>query len=44
MTVDIIGKTELAREFGYVDDAGNPSSRAIAQFLRDALGRWGLSP
>ena len=44
MIVETIAKTALAREFGYVNEDGIPSCRAIAQFLRDALGRWGLSP
>lgn len=44
MIVETIAKAELAREFAYVDVDGNPSYRAIAQLLRDALGRWGLSP
>ncbi len=44
MTVETIAKAELAREFGFVDLDGNLSYRAIAQLLRDALGRWGLSP
>ena len=44
MTVETIAKAELARELGYVDVDGNLSYRAIAQLLRDALGRWGLSP
>jgi hypothetical protein len=44
MTVKTILRTELASELGYVDTDGNPSERAIAQFMRDALGRWGLCP
>src|SRR5690606_7917504 len=44
MMVESIAKTQLARELAYVGEDGNPSCRAIAQLLRDALGRWGLSP
>jgi len=44
MTVETLTRTELARELGYVDADGNPSDRVIAQLLRNALGRWGLSP
>lgn len=44
MTVETLSRAELARELGYVDLNGNPSYRAIAQLLRNALGRWGLSP
>ena len=44
MTVETLTKAEFARELGYVDADGNPSDRAIAQLLRNALGRWGLSP
>jgi hypothetical protein len=44
MTVETLARAELARELGYVDAEGKPSERAIAQLLRDAMGRWGLSP
>jgi len=44
MTVETLTRAEFARELGYVDADGNPSDRAIAQLLRNALGRWGLSP
>ncbi|MCK0508566.1 hypothetical protein [Aromatoleum anaerobium] len=44
MTVETLTRAEFARELGYVDLNGNPSARAIAQLLRDAMGRWGLSP
>lgn len=44
MTVETLRKAEFVRELGYVDLEGNPSARAIAQLLRDAMGRWGLSP
>lgn len=44
MTVETLTRAEFARELGYVDTDGNPSERAIAQLLRDAMGRWGLSP
>ena len=44
MTVETLTRAEFARQLGYVDLDGNPSARAIAQLLRDAMGRWGLSP
>lgn len=44
MIVETLTRVELARELGFVDADGNPSDRAIAQLLRNALGRWGLSP
>lgn len=44
MTAETLTRAELARELGYVDAKGNPNDRATAQLLRDALGRWGLSP
>lgn len=44
MTVETLKRAEFAQELGYVDLDGNPSARAIAQLLRDAMGRWGLSP
>lgn len=44
MTVETLTRVEFARELGFVDLNGNPSARAIAQLLRDAMGRWGLSP
>jgi hypothetical protein len=44
MTVETLTRAQLASELGYTDDEGNPSERAIAQFMRDALGRWGLCP
>lgn len=42
MTVETIARVDLAREQAYLDADGNPSDRSIAQFMRDALGRWGL--
>lgn len=44
MTLRTLSRTELAAEMGYIDTEGRPSARAVAQLLRDALGRWGLSP
>ena len=44
MTVKTITRVDLARELGYLDADGNPSECAIAQLIRDALGRWGLCP
>lgn len=44
MTIEPLTRAEHARERGLVDTDGNPSERAIAQILRDAAGRWGLSP
>lgn len=44
MTVETLTRAALASELGYLDAEGNPSERAIAQFMRDALGRWGLCP
>lgn len=44
MTLQTSNRAELALKLGYVCEDGKPSDRAIAQLLRDALGRWGLSP
>lgn len=44
MTVETLTRAEFARDVGYADRDGNPSERAIAHLLRDAMGRWGLSP
>jgi len=44
MTVERITRGQLALDLGYVDGNGNPSARSIAQILRNAMGRWGLSP
>jgi hypothetical protein len=44
MSIETLTRTEFARERGYVDLDGNPSDRVIAQILREAMGRWGLSP
>jgi hypothetical protein len=44
MTTETVTRADFALELGYVDRDGNPSERAIAQFLRNAMGRWGLSP
>ena len=44
MILETITRVDLARELGYLDAHGNPSERAIAQLMRDGLGRWGLCP
>lgn len=44
MTVETLTRAQLATGCGYMDVDGNPSERAIAQFMRDALLRWGLCP
>lgn len=40
--METITRASLAGELGYLDAEGNASARAIAQLMRDALGRWGL--
>ena len=40
MTIETLTRAQLANDFGYTDIEGNPSERAIAQFMRDALSRW----
>jgi hypothetical protein len=42
MTIETLTRAQLANDLGYTDADGKPSERAIAQFMRDALGRWGL--
>lgn len=42
--METITRANLAGELGFLDADGNPSARAIAQLMRDALGRWGLCP
>lgn len=44
MTLETLTRANLASDLGYTDVEGNPSERAIAQCMRDALGRWGLTP
>src|SRR4051812_17430694 len=44
MTIETLTRAQLANDLGYTDAEGKPSERAIAQFMRDALGRWGLCP
>ncbi len=44
MTIETLTRTQLASSLRYTDVEGKPSQRAIAQFMRDALGRWGLCP
>ncbi|WP_375757414.1 hypothetical protein [Corallococcus exercitus] len=44
MTIETLTRAQLASDLGYTDVEGKPSERAIAQFMRDALGRWGLCP
>jgi hypothetical protein len=44
MTIERLTRAQLANELVCADLDGNPSERAIAQFMRDALGRWGLCP
>lgn len=43
MTVETVTRADFALKLGYIDRDGNPSEQAIAQFLRNAMGRWGLS-
>ena len=42
MTIETLSRAQLASEFGSIDSEGNASPRAVAQFMRDAMGRWGL--
>jgi hypothetical protein len=44
MIIETLTRAQLANDLGYADVDGKPSERAIAQFMRDALGRWGLCP
>lgn len=44
MTIETLTRAQLASDLGYTDVEGQASERAIAQFMRDALGRWGLCP
>lgn len=44
MTIQTLTRAQLASELGYTEVEGQASERAIAQFMRDALGRWGLCP
>lgn len=44
MTIETLTRAQLASDLGYKDGEGKPSERAIAQFMRDGLGRWGLCP
>lgn len=44
MTIETLTRAQLASDLGYTDVDGNPSKRAIAQFMRDALMRWGTCP
>ena len=44
LTIETLTRAQLANDLGYTDIEGNPSERAIAQFMRDALSRWGLCP
>lgn len=44
MTIETLTHAQLANDQGYTDVEGNPSVRVIAQFMRDAMGRWGLCP
>lgn len=44
MTIATLTRAQLANDLGYTDGEGNPSEHAIAQFMRDALGRWGMCP
>lgn len=44
MTIETLTRAQLASDLGYTDADGNPSERAIAQCMRDALVRWGMCP
>ncbi len=44
MTIETLSRAQLASDLGYTDTEGNPSNRAIAQFMRDAMARWGMCP
>lgn len=44
MTIETLTRAQLASDLGYTDVEGNPSEGAIAQFMRDALVRWGMCP
>ena len=44
MTIETLTRAQLASDLSYTDAEGNPSQRAIAQFMRDALVRWGMCP
>jgi hypothetical protein len=44
MTIETLTRFQFASELGYTDLEGKPSERAIAQFMRDAMGRWGMCP
>ena len=44
MTIETLTRAQLASDLGAIDPEGNASPRAIAQFMRDAMGRWGLCP
>lgn len=44
MTIEILTRAQHANGLGYRDVEGKPSDRAIAQFMRDAMGRWGMCP
>ncbi len=42
--IETLTRSQLSVELGYTDLEGNPSDHAIAQFMRDAIGRWGMCP
>ncbi len=42
--LETIKRARLASDLGLVDDEGKLSERLIAQFMRDALTRWGMCP
>lgn len=44
MTIETLTRAQFASDLGYTDADGNPSERATAQFMRDALVRWGMCP
>jgi len=44
MTIETLTRAQFASDLGYMDVEGKPSERAIAQFMRDALSRWGMCP
>ena len=44
MTLEAISRDLFLRDSGYVDRDGNPSLRAVAHLIREALDYWGMCP
>lgn len=44
MTIETLRRAQFASDLGFADVGGDPSERAIAQLMRDALVRWGMCP